>query len=112
MTFENDYSSAYAIPGMRRNIEMQDIMQAVKAYFNIDTIDILKRSRKRDVVYHRHICIYLLITKANMKLPALAAMFMQDHTSIMYARDVVKTQLSIKQDTPYRRDINNILNQL
>lgn len=112
MTFSNDYSAAYAIPGIRRKVDMTDIMDAVKRYFGIDSFDLLQKHRKREVVYHRHILIYLLISKGGMKLPALSAMFNQHHTSIMYGRNMVKTQLSMQQDNPYKRDIKNILNIL
>jgi chromosomal replication initiation ATPase DnaA len=47
-----------------------------------------------------------------MKLTQLGHMFSQDHTSIMYARDMVRTQLTLKDSNSYKTDIHNIINTL
>jgi len=91
-----------------KNISPSDILREVSHYFNIPTKDILKNSRKKEIVYPRQIYVYILRRELNLSYPTIASNAnYKDHTTIIYA--FKKIENNLKKDINLKRDIDTIL---
>jgi chromosomal replication initiator protein len=71
------------------------IISVCAKHFNIKTSDLCGKSRKKELVFARHITAYLLLTEINLPLEEVGHLIGgRDHTSIMHARDKVTKDFS------------------
>lgn len=80
-------------------------------FFNIKTSDLCGKSRKKEIVFARHITAYLLLTEIKLPLKEVGDILGgRDHTSIMHARD--KVALDFSTNPQITQVINQIKNSL
>lgn len=77
--------------------QFKDVIECVAEVFRLTTMDIVKKTRKREIVEARHIAIYILRHDCEIQLKRVAAMFRQDHTTVIYA---VTTAENLMGNTP------------
>jgi chromosomal replication initiator protein len=88
-------------------INPRHIISVCAKTFNIKTSDLCGKSRKKDLVFARHLAAYILITEANLPLEEVGRLLGgRDHTSIMHARD------KIHQDLSTNPQISKLINQI
>ncbi|MFA5532091.1 MAG: chromosomal replication initiator protein DnaA [Candidatus Shapirobacteria bacterium] len=88
-------------------IQPRHIISVCAKHFNIKTSDLCGKSRKKELVFTRHITAYLLLTEGNLPLEEVGHLLGgRDHTSIMHARDKINQSFSTNPQT--RQLINQI----
>lgn len=91
MILPNTRSAAWVIPGIKyeKLPREQVIINEVLRHFNVD-LNILKvRKRKKNIVFIRHIAMYLMCKYSGLSIAVIGNFFRRHHTSVMYARDQV-----------------------
>ncbi len=77
-----------------KNITFNDIIKAVAEFYEIDTSDITKRSRKQDVIEPRQIAMYLLREILKMSFPTIGEKIgKRDHTTVLHAYEKISKEL-------------------
>lgn len=124
MTIPNTRSAAWVIPGLFRgsndnhphtNYSVDEIMFMVCYHFNVSNDDLLKKSKSTEVIYHRHIAIYLtcMYASCTISLTGIAKAFgMKDHTSIIHAREKIRGLLTLDHEVQLKDDIKAIMDIL
>lgn len=108
-TIIRNNSTAYLIPGMRRRAKTVSwdkvaMIERVVCDFYGRTMDELKsKSRKRQLVWPRQVCIYFLKKETTLSLAHIAKMFGErDHSTACYSIQLVKnildTEPMVKRD--------------
>ena len=88
-------------------LKPRHIISVCAKHFNIKTGDLCGKSRKKDLVFARHITAYLLLKEISLPLEEIGHLLGgRDHTSIMHARDKIHQDLSTNSQT--RQLINQI----
>lgn len=83
------------------------IKRKVSEYFQISENDLCSKTRTKEVVYSRQVCMYLSRELTNVSLPKIGENFgNRDHTTVMHACDKIKTMLNSDEQT------KNIINLL
>lgn len=94
-----------------KSLSPKNIIEAVSAYFDIDTKDIVGQSRKKELVYPRQITMYLMRQESNISYPTIGQeLGGRDHTTAMHAYN--KIQKEIKENDKINQDIESIKHQL
>jgi len=88
-------------------ITIHRIARLVAEFFGLTLNDLQSATRKKDLVYARHIAIYLARQLTPKSLPAIArALGGRDHTTILYAYEKVKRLRAT--DRQVRSDIETL----
>jgi len=105
--FLNPDKNSSLNPFSSSKINPRHLISVCAKTFNIKTSDLCGRSRKKDLVYARHLTAYILLTEANLSLEEVGRLLGgRDHTSIMHARD------KIHQDLSTNPQISKLINQI
>ena len=70
------------------------IQAAAVDHFGLSMADMVSDRRARDVVRPRQIAMYLAKKMTDKSLPAIAAAFHRDHTTVMHAIRAVETRMA------------------
>jgi chromosomal replication initiator protein len=98
--FLNPDKNSSLNPFSSSKINPRHLISVCAKTFNIKTSDLCGPSRKKDLVYARHLTAYILITEANLSLEEVGRLLGgRDHTSIMHARDKIHQDLSTNPQT-------------
>jgi chromosomal replication initiation ATPase DnaA len=90
------------------------ILSEVSLHSDINRNDLIGRSRKREIVYARHLLAYTMhrtglfsLTDIGLKIGG------RDHSTIIHAKDVVLNLLSVKDDImhPLYLKIKHLINE-
>ena len=96
----------------RPRITTDRILEAVADYFSVRVADLRDKSRHSDIVYARHIAIYLARERTNLPLKSIGQQFgNRDHSSIKHAHEKVRKLLG-DADSPAKRDYEILLRKL
>ena len=91
-------------------ITTDKIFSILEKRYGIMREEMLGKRRTGDIVYARHIAIYLIQEYTDLSLKKTGKLFERDHTTIMAARDSV--QHRIKSDAAFSREISDIKEDL
>ena len=95
----------------QRNLEPEQIVQAVAEAFNLSLERMLGRDRAREVALPRQIAMYLLRKETPISLPQIGEVLGgRDHTTVMYGCDKITDLL--ERDDRFRRQVAQIREQL
>jgi chromosomal replication initiator protein len=95
----------------QRNLEPEQIVQAVAGAFNLSLERLLGRDRSREVALPRQIAMYLMRKETPISLPQIGEVLGgRDHTTVMYGCDKVTDLL--ERDDRFRRQVTQIREQL
>jgi len=84
----------------------QKILEYVSQKYAIPTEDITSSKRSKDIMYARHITIYLIRSMTDMSLSAIGSFFNRDHTTIMSSVDRIENDIN---NSP---DFENTINEM
>lgn len=91
-------------------INIDRIISEVSHYMEINEADIRSKRRRADIVWARHVCMYVASTLTNISNMQIAKYFKMDHTSVGYALE--KTRDRLKLDSYENRKVNEIMENL
>ena len=75
----------YVIPGLKmKKVRFQRIIMAVAEHFDISTRLMMSKSRQRELVLARNMCMYIMKTYFNMTLKEIGRTFNRDHTTVIH----------------------------
>ena len=76
----------YVIPGLKmKKVRFQRVIMAVAECFDISTRLMMSKSRQRELVLARNMCMYIMKTYFNMTLKETGKAFNRDHTTVIHA---------------------------
>ncbi|MBI2633895.1 MAG: chromosomal replication initiator protein DnaA [Parcubacteria group bacterium] len=88
-------------------ITAKQVIKTVSEFYDISDNDLIKKSRKKDVVKPRQIAMYLLREELKTSYPAIGEKFgNRDHTTVIHACEKIKTDLG--RDQKLVQEINTI----
>ena len=80
-----------------KNVSVNDILKTVSDFFNVLPEELANRSRKREIVEPRQICMYLMREVLNLSYPAIGERLgKRDHTTAIHACEKVSREISEK----------------
>lgn len=85
------HSTNSSLRQLREPVPIDTITAAVSKHFEITTDELLGAGRARRVSGPRQIAMYLACEHSGLSLPAIAAAFGRDHSTVVHARDRVRT---------------------
>ena len=85
------------------NMTVDQVIEAVCRYYNVAAADLVSDSRKRAIVFPRHIAMYLSRTETDASLPQIGKRLgNRDHTTVLYGYEKIASLL--ESDAMARRD--------
>lgn len=100
----------YFKPDRRRELTPENILNYVAKRYGIVRDDILGKKRTSELVYARHIAIYLTCELTDLSLKKVGKQFNRDHATIISAKNSVVTRM--KNDAAFANDINESICEL
>ena len=100
----------YFKPDRRRELIPENILNYVAKRYGIVRDDILSKKRTSELVYARHIAIYLTCELTDLSLKKVGKQFNRDHATIISAKNSVVTRM--KNDAAFANDINESICEL
>lgn len=91
-------------------ITIDKIVSEVSHYMQVNEGDIKSKRRRADIVWARHLCMYIASTLTNVSNMQIAKYFKMDHTSVGYALD--KTRERLNTDGFENKKVNEIMENL
>ena len=92
--------------------QMQErILDCVSRHFRVSAADIRGSSRTKDIMFARHVAIYLMrnmIPSASLK--QIGAVFGRDHTTVLNSIDVISKKVS--QDPYFEREMSEMQKEI
>ena len=83
-----------------RPISIPSVQKEVCRYYNITHADLIGNKRKQDIVFPRHMAMYLCQELTESTLPQIGKAFGgKDHTTVMHAVAKIKKQMSVQPET-------------
>ncbi|PIR41947.1 MAG: chromosomal replication initiator protein DnaA [Candidatus Yanofskybacteria bacterium CG10_big_fil_rev_8_21_14_0_10_37_15] len=77
----------------------QTILKSVADFYSISSSDLLKRSRKKEVVKPRQVAMFLLREETKLSFPEIGQKLGgRDHSTVIHACEKIKNQSSIDED--------------
>lgn len=83
-----------------------EIIKVALDYLKVDMDKLKSKYRGREVVYPRQLLMYLLFYHSEKKIEQIAKLFNRDRTTVIYAKDNIKSLSKVYPDV--RDDIKNI----
>ena len=71
---------------------MGEVIKFISAQTGITTDEMLSRTRKRDIVTARMLCMYIFRTHLNMQWTEIGRIFHRDHSTAIHGVTVVSNQ--------------------
>jgi chromosomal replication initiator protein len=105
--------SYYVAPALRESFKRkpQAIIERLCDYYNVSKDQLLSKSRDRQLVFIRHLAIYLILTKTRLTLKATGLIFGRDHTTAIHAKRMIENYLDTNSFNK-REEIEQFINTL
>ncbi len=95
--------------GSSKNLTVEDIMREVENFYKIKHADLVGRSRARNIVYPRHIAIYLCRQLLDLPFNNIAKKFNRDHTTAMHSvtsvEEMVRNNREVQEEVEVLKQI-------
>lgn len=90
-----------------KSISSRDVMESVSRFFDINTKDLVGKSRKKELVYPRQISMYLMRIEINTSYPTIGhELGGRDHTTAMHACSKITKEIG--ENEKVKQDIDSI----
>lgn len=87
-----------------RKTSPQTILKAVADFYNISAADLLKRSRKKEVVKPRQVAMFLLRDETKLSFPEIGQKLGgRDHSTVIHACEKIKAESAV--DEPLKQEL-------
>ncbi len=77
--------------------EPEDLVRVVSEYYNIPKTEIMGKKQKKELVYARQVCMFLMKNLFNMQVVEIAKFFGKDHTTVIHGINKVEETISINE---------------
>ena len=78
-----------------KNITTQDVIKTVSDFFGVSPQELIQRSRKKEIVEPRQVCMYLMRETLNLSYPHIGEKLgKRDHTTAIHAYEKISKELS------------------
>ena len=78
--------SYFVVPGLKlRKVRFQRVITAIAETFEISEKLMMSKSRQRELVLARNMCMYVMKNYFNMTLKEVGKCFSRDHTTVIHA---------------------------
>ena len=94
----------------RKKITPETILALLQKRYGILIEDMTGKRRSADIVYVRHLAIYLILVYTGLSLKQTGRIFDRDHTTIISARNGVEER--IKNDASFAKELQEIRAEL
>ena len=82
----------------------QTILKSVADFYNISLVDLVKRSRKKEIVRPRQIAMFLLREETKLSFPEIGQKLGgRDHSTVIHACEKIKNEVSV--DEPLKQEL-------
>ena len=99
----------FATAGAER-VTIEKVFSFVSRRYGFSTEDIRGKKRTSDIVYVRHIAMYLCTEYTGLSLKAIGRQFGRDHSTVINARDNVINRM--KKDSAFDKEIRELSKEL
>ena len=97
-------------PIMNKN-KIDQVMQIVSNYYNINVEDLKSKKRKNEIAFPRQVAMYICRNILDESLNKIGIEFGgKDHTTVMHS--VNKINKLIKEDNKFEMELNKLINQI
>ena len=86
-----------------RRISDDQVLKAVASFYSIQIEDLVGRSRKKEMVEPRQVCMYLLRDVLRMSYPYIGEKLGRDHTTVIHSFEKVNHE--INKNSPFNQKI-------
>lgn len=87
-----------------RKTSPQSILKSVAEFYNISSNDLVKRSRKKEVVKPRQVAMFLLREETKLSFPEIGQKLGgRDHSTVIHACEKIRSESSI--DEPLKQEL-------
>ncbi len=94
----------------RLAVNVNAIKKVVGKHSRINIEDFTSKRKTQSVAWPRQIAMFLCTELTDLSLPEIGREFNRDHTTVLYARDIVKQK--IKEDPFFSAEINQIISDI
>lgn len=91
-------------------VTIENVFSFVSRRYGFSTEDIRGKKRTSDIVYVRHIAMYLCTEYTGLSLKAIGRQFGRDHSTVINARDNVINRM--KKDSAFDKEIRELSKEL
>lgn len=91
-------------------VTIEEVFSFVSRRYGFSTEDIRGKKRTSDIVYVRHIAMYLCTEYTGLSLKAIGRQFGRDHSTVINARDNVINRM--KKDSAFDKEIRELSKEL
>jgi chromosomal replication initiator protein len=103
--------SGLIVPTTRRTYSVDTIFTLIAEHFGITTADIIGKKRNQELVYPRHVAMYILKEDMDMSYPQIGReLGGRDHTTIMHGYNKINAEIA--EDTKIQHDVSKIKDRL
>lgn len=93
----------------KKCIQNKEVVDVIAEFYEVDREDLIKKGRKKEVVYPRQIAMYLLRKELNMSYPGIGKYFSgRDHTTALHAYEKISKELDandrLKEEISFIRE--------
>jgi len=92
-----------AIPSTRSIVTVKGIIDGTSKFFNVPVMELISNRRNANLVFPRHIAMYLAKKLTPYSLPTIGRRFGKDHTTIIHALRKVEIMMTTGNYTNNRR---------
>ncbi|MDM8302294.1 DnaA ATPase domain-containing protein [Collinsella tanakaei] len=89
-------------------VRVDTIQSVVEEFYHVSHEDMIGRKRSKNIVFPRHVAVYLVNSMCEMSLKAVGSAFGRDHTTVMHSIEKIETKM--KEDTRFREEIQQLKN--
>jgi chromosomal replication initiator protein len=90
--------------GKKKGIQLQNIIEAISQYYNIEIKELINKGRKKEIAHARQIAMYLMRVELNASYPGIGAQFGgRDHTTALHAYEKINKEM--ETDEKVREDV-------
>lgn len=103
--------SGLITPTHRKTYTVDTILSLIAEHFSLNVADLIGKKRTKEMVYPRHITMYLLREELNLSFPEIGReLGGKDHTTIMHGYNKIVGEIDVQPKVP--RDIAQIKQRL
>lgn len=93
----------------KRCVQNKNVIDVISEFYEIDKDELIKKGRKKEVVYPRQVAMYLLRKELNMSYPGIGKYFSgRDHTTALHAYEKISRELKenerLKEEIGFLRE--------
>jgi chromosomal replication initiator protein len=93
--------------GRKKGVNYKQVIEAVSDFYDINSQELINRSRRRDIVKPRQIAMFLMREELRASFPVIGHQLGgRDHSTAMHAYEKIRQE--IEQDDDFEQTINTI----